>query len=111
MLSYLSHAHSLPHPRHSCPPRRPAVDRPGHRPKWDEALAALTAEGLKAIAVAGDVTDPKAVTEIVAAVQQQLGRIDILVNNAGMSIRKPPHVLALEEWETVMKTNLTSAFL
>jgi 2-deoxy-D-gluconate 3-dehydrogenase len=28
-----------------------------------------------------------------------------------MSIRKPPHVLNLEEWETVMKTNLTSAFL
>ncbi|MET0719239.1 MAG: SDR family oxidoreductase, partial [Tardiphaga sp.] len=37
--------------------------------------------------------------------------IDILVNNAGMSIRKPPDVLNLAEWETVMKTNLTSAFL
>ena len=32
-------------------------------------------------------------------------------NNAGTSIRKPTHLLELEEWHTVMNTNLTSAFL
>ncbi|CAN5334526.1 glucose 1-dehydrogenase [soil metagenome] len=79
--------------------------------KSDEAIATLEADGLKAIAVAADVTDAASVTAMVAAVQKQLGRIDILINNAGMSIRKPPHVLNLEEWEMVMKTNLTSAFL
>ena len=41
----------------------------------------------------------------------ELGRIDILVNNAGINIRKAPHALALEEWDSVIKTNLTSAFL
>jgi 2-deoxy-D-gluconate 3-dehydrogenase len=79
--------------------------------KSNEAVAALTVDGLKAIAVAADVTDAASVTSMVAEVLKQLGRIDILVNNAGMSIRKPPDVLNLQEWETVLKTNLTSAFL
>jgi 2-deoxy-D-gluconate 3-dehydrogenase len=44
-------------------------------------------------------------------VTKAFGRIDILVNNAGINIRKPPHTLALEEWDSVIRTNLTSAFL
>jgi 2-deoxy-D-gluconate 3-dehydrogenase len=42
---------------------------------------------------------------------QRCGRIDILVNNAGINVRKPAHELALDEWRSVMDTNLTSAFL
>ena len=42
---------------------------------------------------------------------RELGRIDILVNNAGINIRKAPQALTLEEWDSVIKTNLTSAFL
>ena len=42
---------------------------------------------------------------------RELGRIDILVNNAGINIRKPPQALDIEEWDSVIKTNLTSAFL
>lgn len=79
--------------------------------KSEAAVADLKARGVQAIAVRTDVTDAAAVTAMIERVQRELGRIDILVNNAGMSIRKPPHVLNLEEWETVMKTNLTSAFL
>ena len=41
----------------------------------------------------------------------ELGRIDILVNNAGINIRKPPHTLDIAEWNSVIDTNLTSAFL
>ena len=44
-------------------------------------------------------------------VASEFGRIDILVNNAGINIRKPPHALELDEWDSVIKTNLTSAFL
>ena len=58
-----------------------------------------------------DVTDQAAVAVMVEQVKRQLGRIDILINNAGMSIRKPPHVLDLAEWNTVLTANLTSAFL
>ena len=41
----------------------------------------------------------------------ELGRIDILINNAGINIRKPPHALDIAEWNSVIQTNLTSAFL
>jgi 2-dehydro-3-deoxy-D-gluconate 5-dehydrogenase len=79
--------------------------------KSEQAVAALAADGRTAIAVAADVTDPIAVTAMIAQVQRDLGRIDILVNNAGINIRKPPHELALAEWDEVIRTNLTSAFL
>ena len=61
--------------------------------------------------MAADVTDKSAVAAMVERVASELGRIDILVNNAGINIRKPPHALELEEWHSVIDTNLTSAFL
>jgi 2-dehydro-3-deoxy-D-gluconate 5-dehydrogenase len=79
--------------------------------KSKAAVAELAARGVRAIAVATDVTDKDAIGRMVERVKGELGRIDILVNNAGMSIRKPPHVLELDEWNSVIDTNLTSAFL
>jgi 2-dehydro-3-deoxy-D-gluconate 5-dehydrogenase len=75
------------------------------------AVAELKKAGTKAIAVTADVTDKAAVTAMVQRVRRELGRIDILVNNAGINIRKSPHALDLEEWDSVIRTNLTSAFL
>jgi 2-deoxy-D-gluconate 3-dehydrogenase len=75
------------------------------------AVADLAARGIQAIAVGTDVTDKDAVAAMIDRVSNELGRIDILVNNAGISVRKPPHVLELDEWESVINTNLTSAFL
>jgi NAD(P)-dependent dehydrogenase (short-subunit alcohol dehydrogenase family) len=42
---------------------------------------------------------------------QALGRLDILINNAGMNVRKQPQDFTLDEWQLVMDTNLTSAFV
>jgi 2-dehydro-3-deoxy-D-gluconate 5-dehydrogenase len=79
--------------------------------KSQAAVADLRARGIKAIAITADVTDKTAVADMVARVVRDLGRIDILVNNAGINIRKPPHSLDVEEWHSVIDTNLTSAFL
>jgi 2-deoxy-D-gluconate 3-dehydrogenase len=79
--------------------------------KSDAAVAELRAHGANAIPVIADVTDTSAVAAMVARVADELGRIDILVNNAGINIRKPPHALEIAEWDSVIATNLTSAFL
>jgi 2-dehydro-3-deoxy-D-gluconate 5-dehydrogenase len=79
--------------------------------KSNDAVADLRQRGVKAISVVTDVTDKAAVSAMVERVTRELGRIDILVNNAGINIRKPPHALDIEEWNRVINTNLTSAFL
>ena len=79
--------------------------------KSEKAVADIAARGVKAISVACDVTDKDAVAATVKRVQRELGRIDILVNNAGINIRKPPQLLELDEWQSVIDINLTSAFL
>jgi 2-deoxy-D-gluconate 3-dehydrogenase len=79
--------------------------------KSTAAVAELKRQGVRAVAVTADVTDKAAVADMVARTASELGRIDILVNNAGINIRKPPHALAIEEWDSVIRTNLTSAFL
>jgi 2-deoxy-D-gluconate 3-dehydrogenase len=79
--------------------------------KLDAAVAEIRQDNGKAISIAADVTDKEAVGAMVERARRELGRIDILVNNAGTNIRKPPDALELEEWDSVMKTNLTSAFL
>jgi 2-deoxy-D-gluconate 3-dehydrogenase len=79
--------------------------------KSEQAVAEITAGGGKAIAVVADVTDKDVVSSMVARVRRELGHIDILVNNAGINIRKPPQTLELDEWEQVIDTNLTSAFV
>ena len=75
------------------------------------AVVELRQHGVKAIAVTTDVNDKAAVTAMVERVKRELGRIDILVNNAGITVRKPPHVLSIEEWNSIIQTNLTSAFV
>ena len=79
--------------------------------KSNAAAAELSQRGVTALAVTTDVTDQAAVAAMVERTVRELGRIDILVNNAGINIRKPPHALELAEWDSVIRTNLTSAFL
>jgi 2-deoxy-D-gluconate 3-dehydrogenase len=79
--------------------------------KSQAAVAELERGGARAIAVIADVTDKAVVVAMAERVKRELGRIDILVNNAGINIRKPPHALDIAEWNSVIATNLTSAFL
>jgi 2-deoxy-D-gluconate 3-dehydrogenase len=79
--------------------------------KSQTAVKELSERGVEAVAVPTDVTDERAVGRLVDATVERFGRLDILINNAGINIRKPVHELGLDEWRTVLDTNLTSAFL
>ncbi|HKS90259.1 MAG TPA: glucose 1-dehydrogenase [Stellaceae bacterium] len=74
------------------------------------AVAALEASGAQSAFIALDVADPASCRDLIARTVERFGRLDILVNNAGMSIRKPPQDYAIEEWRSVIDTNLTGAF-
>ncbi len=75
------------------------------------AVRALQSAGAQAAAIECDVTSEDACRSLIAAAVERFGRLDILVNNAGTNIRKQPQEYSLEEWKTVLDTNLTSAFL
>jgi 2-deoxy-D-gluconate 3-dehydrogenase len=75
------------------------------------AVKAIAARGGKAVAVTVDVTDEASCRKLADEAVKQLGRIDILVNNAGITVRKQPEALSLAEWQSVIDTNLTAAFL
>ncbi len=65
----------------------------------------------KAEVFVADVRDEAAVAKLEGDVASQLGKVQILINNAGINIRKNLVDFTLEEWQSVMDTNLTSAFL
>ena len=81
------------------------------RAKLDETAAEAEKVGAEAAVFLADVTDEKQVRALEQAVRERFGRVDILINNAGMNIRKPMVEYTLDEWNTVLDTNLTSVFL
>ncbi|MFT8321280.1 MAG: SDR family oxidoreductase [Bacillus sp. (in: firmicutes)] len=85
-----------------------------YRSKEEEALEIkqeVERAGGKAIIVRGDVTIEEDVVNLIHTAVEQFGQIDIFINNAGIENSVPSHKLSLEDWEKVMKTNLTGAFL
>jgi gluconate 5-dehydrogenase len=80
--------------------------------RTDPAAAREVVErGEAAEAMALDVTDPSQASGMVAAVTARYGRLDVLVNNAGILPRRAFLDIELEEWEAVLRTNLTGAFI
>jgi len=78
-----------------------------------EPLEAAAAEaGNEAVALTCDVRDPASVAALFAEIDARFGRLDLLFNNAGMSSPPVPlEELTLEQWTSVVETNLTGAFL
>lgn len=75
------------------------------------AVAKLTAMDLDVDGSAFDVADEASVEAAFASFDAQHINIDILINNAGIQHRQPLVDLPLADWQRVINTNLTSAFL
>lgn len=81
-------------------------------PQGGAVADAIVRDQGDAIAFQCDVTVPTAVRASVGAIEQRWGRVDALVNNAGWFPGiKPTEQITLEEWEAVLRTNLTSVFI
>ena len=79
--------------------------------KLNAAVDKLRGEGLDACGYAFDVTDAATVEAAVAKIEDEVGPIAILVNNAGLQRRGPLEQISQADWQAVIDTNLTGAFL
>jgi NAD(P)-dependent dehydrogenase (short-subunit alcohol dehydrogenase family) len=77
----------------------------------EETAAGVRALGAEADVYKADVTSEAQVLQLEKDVAAKSGTIQILINNAGVNIRKPVTDFTLDEWNTVLDTNLTSVFL
>jgi gluconate 5-dehydrogenase len=75
------------------------------------AVDRLQSQGLQARGFAFDVTDEQAIEAIFNQLDHEQVEVDIVINNAGIQYRKPLVSLELEQWQRVLDTNLTSAFI
>jgi len=57
-----------------------------------------------------DITEPGRIESVVAQVVERFGRLDGVANCVGSLLLKPAHLTSFEEWEAVIRVNLTSAF-
>ncbi len=66
------------------------------------------------LAVTTDVSDPASIEEMIGVVEDEWGRIDVLINNAAIFSTlqmRPFDQTPLDEWERVLRVNLTGPFL
>lgn len=74
----------------------------------------ILTDGGQALAVTADVADEASIAEMIEVVEDEYGRIDALINNAGIFSTlqmRPFDQIPLDEWEQVLKVNLTGPFL
>jgi NAD(P)-dependent dehydrogenase (short-subunit alcohol dehydrogenase family) len=80
--------------------------------RLEEAVAGAGAAGARALVVPSDVADPQSVRGLFDRTKEVFGRLDVLFNNAGTNAPGIPlEDLSVEQWKTVVDTNLTGVFL
>lgn len=81
-------------------------------PSVEEAADRIyQATGQEIVALCADVTVPEDVENMVSTVVQKFGQIDAAFCNAGVCMNVPAEEMSLEQWMTVVQTNLTGVFL
>jgi len=82
----------------------------------DIAQAQLTADELskknnKVMAAQVDVSREESVAELIKRARDEFGTVDILINNAGIMFRTRLMDISVDEWERILRVNLTGPFL
>ncbi|MEK6589116.1 MAG: SDR family oxidoreductase [Nitrospinota bacterium] len=77
----------------------------------EETARIITESGGTALPVKTDISDEKQVNTMIEKALDRFGKIDILVNNAGNFLEKAIIDTTLEDWDTIMGTNLKGMFL
>jgi NAD(P)-dependent dehydrogenase (short-subunit alcohol dehydrogenase family) len=73
---------------------------------------ASSCDSKRTLVVPADINIPESVKNLFRQTMKAFGRLDLLFNNAGINVpAKPLEELTLEEWQCVINTNLTGAFL
>ena len=76
----------------------------------EELLASFKPYGVKVLAISGDVSDYTDAKRMVDQAIKELGSVDVLVNNAGITQDTIMLKMTEEDFERVLKVNLTGAF-
>ncbi|SEQ94078.1 3-oxoacyl-ACP reductase FabG [Piscibacillus halophilus] len=76
----------------------------------DSVVKHIQDHGGQAYGAAFDVTKAEDIEESIQNIEKEVGPISVLINNAGIHRRNPLEELSLEDWQTVLDVNLTSAF-
>lgn len=79
--------------------------------KADEVVQEIKNSGSDAVAIQGNVMVEDDVKKLVQTAIDSFGKLDIMINNAGVENPVPSHELPLKDWDRVIGTNLTGAFL
>jgi NAD(P)-dependent dehydrogenase (short-subunit alcohol dehydrogenase family) len=87
------------------------TDYDGERLRAAEEAALQYADRDRVAAVEADVTSKREVERLAATTVERFGGLDVLVNNAGVLRVGPTLEISEEEWNLVLSSNLTSAFL
>jgi Tropinone reductase 1 len=76
----------------------------------NQHIADYQSQGFQVSGLALDLGKQSAIQQLVEAVANEWGKLDILVNNVGTNIRKPTTSYTNDEYDTIINTNLRSAF-
>jgi acetoacetyl-CoA reductase len=76
----------------------------------EDVVARLKQSGSESVAIQADVSDPAQATRLIEETFQRFGRIDVLVNNAAINIDRTMKNLSPDDWDMVIKADLSSYF-